>query len=62
MSVFPSYNKPDLTAISQALRTQGPARAKAQVEGMLQSGQLSQARFDQLAKQASQIMGMLNIK
>jgi len=29
---------------------------------MLQSGQLSQARFDQLAKQANQIIGMLNIK
>ena len=57
MSVFPSYSKPDLTVISQALRTQDPARAKAQVEGMLQSGQLSQARFDQLAKQAYQIMG-----
>ena len=62
MSVFPSYNKPYLTAISQALRTQDPARAKAQVESMLQSGQLSKARFDQLAKQANQIMGMLNIK
>lgn len=62
MGVFPSYSRPDLTAISQALRTQDPARAKAQVEGMLQSGQLSQARFDQLAEQANQIIGMLNIK
>lgn len=62
MGVFPSYSRPDLTAISQALRTQDPARAKAQVEGMLQSGRLSQERFDQLAKQANQIIGMLNIK
>lgn len=62
MSVFPSYSRPDLTEISRALRTQDPASAKSQVQAMLQSGQLSQSRFDRLAEQADRIMGMLNVK
>lgn len=60
MSVFPSYNKPDLTAISQALRTQDPARAKAQVEGMERVWDWEHERIIEDTAEVRNLLGMLN--
>lgn len=61
MSVFPNLpNQPN--SLQNALQTINPNDAKNRVEAMLQNGQLNAQRFQELGKQASDIMRTLGIK
>lgn len=62
MSVFPNLPNQSNNDIRQAINNTDPQYAKNRVEAMLQSGQLNMKRFQELGKQASEIMRSLGIK
>lgn len=65
MGIFPNLGdktQPNLQQIRQALGSTNPNDAKSQVEAMLQSGKLSMERFNDLGRQACDIMRTLGIK
>lgn len=64
MSIFPSFGQtqPNLQQIKQALGSTDPAQAKGRVEAMLKSGEVSMERFNEVGRQACEIMRSLGIK
>ena len=65
MGIFPSFGqqqRPNLQQIRQALGSTDPAQAKSRVEAMLKSGEVSMDRFNEVGRQACDIMRSLGIK
>lgn len=64
MSIFPSFGQtqPNLQQIRRALGETDPAQARGRVEAMLKSGEASMERFNEVGRQACEIMRSLGIK
>lgn len=64
MSIFPSFGQtqPNLQQIRRALGETDPAQARGRVEAMLKSGEVSMERFNEMGRQACEIMRSLGIK
>lgn len=64
MSIFPSFGQtqPNLQQIRRALGETDPAQARGRVEAMLKSGEVSIERFNEVGRQACEIMRSLGIK
>lgn len=64
MGIFPSFGQqqPNLQQIRRALESTDPAQAKSRVEAMLKSGEVSMERFNEVGRQACDIMRQLGIK
>ncbi len=64
MGIFPSFGQtqPNLQEIRRALGQADPAQARSRVEAMLKSGEVSMERFNEVGRQACEIMRSLGIR
>lgn len=62
MAIFPNNSRPNPAELRRFISRTSPQDAKARVEAMLSEGRMTMEQFDELGKQATELMRKFGIR